>query len=137
LPDGEITEDDARESLRFLLEDWLVDVLTDTKGKLVVLSAVMSMIQRHLLPRRPAYLLTAGQRGGGKTTLCHMVTLASLGRLTSATAWSDSPAERRKSLFALLLTGVAAIVWDNLANGRSPARTSKEASPARPMVIAF
>ena len=68
----------------------------------------MTLIERPLLPERPAYFVTAGQRGGGKTTLINMITLAVLGRrAAAAAAWSWNDEERRKSLFAHLRQGVA------------------------------
>jgi hypothetical protein len=117
LAQGGITADDVREELRFLLDDWLVDVLTGGQGKLILVALCLSIIERHLLPERPAFLLAAGQRGGGKTTAIHMMVKAALGRMASATSWSTDPEERRKALFALLFAGVAVIVWDNLLTG--------------------
>jgi hypothetical protein len=117
LPQDKITAGDVRQETHFLLDEWLGDVLTDTKGKLVAIAMGLSIIQRHLLDARPAFLVTAGQRGGGKTTLIHMTVMAALGRMASAAAWSTEPEERRKALFAYFLQGVAALVWDNLPTG--------------------
>ena len=50
----------------------------------------MTLIERALLPERPAFFVTAGQRGGGKTTLVNMITLAVLGRRAAAAGWSDN-----------------------------------------------
>jgi hypothetical protein len=46
-----------------------------------------------------------------------MVSMAVLGELTAASAWSTSGEERRKSLLANLMTGVACITWDNVSSG--------------------
>ena len=117
IPRGDITEADVREAVTWLCDEWFVDVLTDRTGKLVAISVALSMIERHLLPARPAFLISAGLRGGGKTTLCHMLTLAVFGRMASAASWSESQEERRKALFSYFRQGVATLVWDNIRNG--------------------
>jgi hypothetical protein len=132
LPQGEITSDDVQREMRFLLDEWLGDVLTDAKGKLIAISMGLSIIQRHLLDQRPAFLITAGQRGGGKTTLIHMTVMAALGRMASAAAWSTEPEERRKALFSYFLQGVAAIAWDNLPTGTAIACAHIEESLTSP-----
>jgi hypothetical protein len=76
-------------------------------------------MERVLLPERPAFVITAGQRGGGKTTLTNMISLAVLGRRASAASWSESVEERRKAIFAYLREGPAMIAWDNLPRGAS------------------
>ena len=117
IPRGDITEADVRAAVRFLCDEWLVDTLTDRTGKMVAISAALSMIERHLLPARPAFLISAGQRGGGKTTLAHMLMLGVFGRMATAASWSESQEERRKSLFSYLRQGIAALTWDNIKNG--------------------
>jgi hypothetical protein len=117
VPRGQITEADVCEAMQFLCEEWLVDVLTDTTGKLIIIAACLSLIERHLLDKRPGFGITAGKRGGGKTTLAHMIFEAVLGRMATAAAWSDMPEERRKALLAYLLQGIAGLVWDNVKLG--------------------
>ena len=73
--------------------------------------------QRALLPERPAFFVTAGQRGGGKTTLVIMITLAALGRRAAAAAWSENSEERKKALFSYLRQSLACVVWDNIPRG--------------------
>jgi hypothetical protein len=134
LPAGEITADDVREAVRFLLDEWLVDVLAGRQGKLVFVALSLSIIERHLLPERPAFLVTAGQRGGGKTTAIHMAVKAVLGRMASATSWSTEPEERRKALFAHARDGVAVLAWDNLAAGTEIACPHIERSLTSPTI---
>jgi hypothetical protein len=86
-------------------------------GKSLVLMLCLSMIQRVLLKERPAWFVTAGHRGGGKTTLVLMVTMAVFGRMAAAAAWSDNEEERRKALFSYLRQGVATLCWDNIPRG--------------------
>jgi hypothetical protein len=119
LPAGPPTEEETRDALRFLLDEWLVDVALGPVGKAVAIMLAMTLIERPVLPERPAFFVTAGQRGGGKTTLISMITLAVLGRRAAAAAWSWKHEERRKALFAYLRQGVACLVWDNIARGSS------------------
>jgi len=103
--------------LKFLLDEWLVDVALDQTGKCLAILLALTLLQRALLPERPAFFVTAGQRGGGKTTLISMVIAAVLGRRPAAAAWSDNAEERRKALFSYLRQGVATLIWDNIPRG--------------------
>jgi hypothetical protein len=100
LPDGTPTEEEIKQSLKFLVDEWLVDVALDRVGKCVAILLALTLLQRALLPERPAFFVTAGQRGGGKTTLISMISAAVLGRRAAAAAWSDSVEERKKALFS-------------------------------------
>jgi hypothetical protein len=117
LPRGEITAKDVREAVRYLCEEWLIDVLTDLSGKLSVITLSLTLLQRHLLRTRPAFMISAGQRGGGKTTLAHMVFSATLGRMAAAASWSEHQDERRKAVFAYFMALIAGLIWDNIKNG--------------------
>jgi hypothetical protein len=117
LPTGEPTVDEIKEALRFLKDDWFIDVALDDAGKCVAIMLALTVLQRALLPERPAFFVTAGQRGGGKTTLITMIIAAVLGRRPAAAAWSDNAEERKKALFSYLRQSVAALVWDNISRG--------------------
>jgi hypothetical protein len=117
VPKGKPTEEEIEQSLNFLLDEWLVDVALDRVGKCVAILLALTLLLRVLLPERPAFFVTAGQRGGGKTTLISMIIAAVLGRRATAAAWSDSVEERKKALFSYLRQSVAALVWDNIARG--------------------
>jgi hypothetical protein len=114
---AECTDDAVAKAMRFLCDKWLCDVATDCAGKCVAVACALSIIERMLLPERPAYLIAAGQRGGGKTTLSHMISMAVLGTKAAAAAWSPNEEERRKALFAYLAAGVAFLLWDNIPLG--------------------
>ena len=111
--------DDAEvvEALRFLVDEWLCDVAAGFAGRVVLLAYALTIVERVLLPERPAFFVTAGQRGGGKTTVVTMVVAAVLGRRPPAAAWSPAAEERRKALLAYLGEGVATLVWDNIERG--------------------
>jgi len=104
-------------ALSFLVNEWLCDVATDFAGKCVLIALALSILERVLLPERPAFFVTAGKRGGGKTTALAMVILAITGKKPAAAAWSFSEDERRKALAAYLSEGLAAMVFDNIPLG--------------------
>jgi hypothetical protein len=112
----------------FLFDEWLVDVALNRTGKSIAIMLALTLIERALLPERPAFFVTAGQRGGGKTTLVNMITLAVLGRRAAAAGWSDDKEERKKALFAYLRQGVACLAWDNIARGSAIACPHIEAA---------
>jgi hypothetical protein len=95
----------------------LVDVALDRVGKCIAIMLALTLIERAVLEGRPAFFVTAGQRGGGKTTLVIMITLAALGRRAAAAAWSEKSEERKKALFAYLRQSLACLVWDNIPRG--------------------
>jgi hypothetical protein len=134
LPRGGITKDDVREAARWLCDEWQIDALADMTGKMVVINLAMTLIQRLLLAMRPAYLISAGLRGGGKTTLCHMLMMAVFGRMAAAASWSEIQEERRKSLFAHFRQGVASLVWDNIKNGAEIACPEVEKALTSPTI---
>jgi hypothetical protein len=117
VPDNPPSEQEIKEALTFLLDKWLVDVALDAIGKCVAVMLALTLLQRALLPERPAFFVTAGNRGGGKTTLVNMIVSAVLGRRAAAASWSDNTEERKKALFSYLRQSVAALVWDNIARG--------------------
>ena len=117
LPAEVPAEQTVREAVTFLFDEWLIDVALDRVGKATAIMLAMTLIERALLSERPAFFVTAGQRGGGKTTLVNMITLAALGRRAPAAGWSEDAEERKKALFSYLRQGVACLAWDNIARG--------------------
>ncbi|MBV8894132.1 MAG: hypothetical protein JO266_19540 [Acidobacteria bacterium] len=111
------TDDAVAEAMEYLTETWLCDVATDYIGKCILIAAALTIIERSLLPDRPAFWVTAGRRGGGKTTAITMILMAVTGLRPAAAAWSPNEEERRKALLAYLIEALAAIVWDNIPRG--------------------
>jgi hypothetical protein len=105
------------EAMRFLTDEWFCDVAADYAGKCILIAAALTILERLLLPERPAFFVTAGQRGGGKTTAANMIAIAVLGRRASAAAWSPNEEERRKAMLTYYGEGVPLIVWDNIPRG--------------------
>jgi hypothetical protein len=104
-------------ALRFLHDEWFVDVLTDFTGKMVLTTLGLTIIERVLLPERPGFIVTAGLPGGGKTTAIIMVVAAVTGLRPPAAAWSPSEEERRKALLSYFSQALAVLVWDNIPRG--------------------
>jgi hypothetical protein len=118
IPNCEACGDEAvAEAMRLLCDDWLVDVATDHAGKCVLIAKALTMIERSLLDQRPAWFVSAGTRGSGKTTTINMIVEAVTGSPAAASAWSPNEEERRKALLSYLMQGAAYILWDNIARG--------------------
>ena len=98
------TKEAVAEALRFLIEEWLVDVQTDFAGKCVAVAIVLTIIERSLLDQRPVFSVDAGKRGAGKTTLIKMLIAAATGLAAVAAAWTFNEEERRNANFCLLPT---------------------------------
>ena len=105
------------DAMELLINEWLVDVTASYADKCVLISCALTIIERVLLGEHSAFFITAGQRGGGKTTTLNMIGLAVLGMRAPAAAWSKQEEERRKALFSYLLEGMPFLVWDNIAKG--------------------
>jgi hypothetical protein len=106
-----------REAMEFLCDEWLCDVATDYTGKCILIAAALTLIERSLLPDRPAFFVTAGRRCAGKTTTLKMLIKAVTGDWPAAAAWSSNEEERRKALLSYFLSGVSYILWDNIVRG--------------------
>jgi hypothetical protein len=113
----ECDSDRVAKAMNFLTEEWLCDVSTTYAGKCVLIAAALTIIERTLFPERPDFYVTAGRRGGGKTTALTMLIVAVTGARPAAAAWTDNVEERKKALFGYLLDGVAYILWDNIQRG--------------------
>ncbi|SHN66588.1 hypothetical protein [Bradyrhizobium erythrophlei] len=110
-------KDHVVDAMQFLCEEWLVDVATTYAGKCILIAAAMTIIERSLFPERPAFWVTAGRRGGGKTTALTMLIMATLGLRPAAATWTPNEEERRKALLSYLMDGVPYILWDNVPRG--------------------
>jgi hypothetical protein len=114
---AECTPSAVADAMRFLTDEFLIDVSTDYIGKCELIAAALTIIERSVLAERPAFFVTAGRRGGGKTTALIMLLAAVTGVRPSAAAWSPNEEERRKSLLAYLMEALPAIIWDNIPRG--------------------
>ena len=92
-------------AVRLLCDDLLADVQTNEAGKATAIAMALTILQRHRLKERPAFMVNAAQAGSGKTTLVNMVAMAATGGRAAASAWSKDAEERRKALFSFFLSG--------------------------------
>jgi hypothetical protein len=120
------TSDAVAAAIAFLADEWLVDVPTDYRGKLKLIALATTILQRSVLPERPCFFVTAGQRGNGKSTAVTIIAVATLGQRVSAAAWSHSADERRKALLSYFGDGAPLICWDNIKRGATIACPSIE-----------
>jgi hypothetical protein len=111
------TNEDVRAALRFICDEWLVDVATDFSGKLTIVLLSLTLIQRALLEARPAFFVVAGRAKAGKTTVAQMCSVAIFGTAAPGANWSDSEEERRKTLFSFYRQGIPCVLWDNIKRG--------------------
>jgi hypothetical protein len=107
----------VREAMQFLTEEWLCDVLADYAGKCMAIAAPLTIIERMLLPERPAFFVNAGKAKSGKSTLIKMLIRAVTGIDAAAAAWSPNEEERRKAILTHFMYGAFYILWDNIARG--------------------
>jgi hypothetical protein len=117
IPTGRASGAAIEHAMRFLVDEWLIDVQTDYGGKCVLIALALTVIERPVFAERPAFFVTSGKRGGGKTTAINMIALATLGKRAAAMAWSRQEEERRKAIFAAFLQSVSLIVFDNISRG--------------------
>jgi hypothetical protein len=118
MPDPEDCDDAAvLEAMRYLCDVWLCDVNTTFAGKCITIAMALTLIERSLLDERPAFFVTAGRRGGGKTTLIIMLIMAVLGIKPIASAWSTNEEERRKALLSYFIHRSPYLLWDNIVRG--------------------
>src|SRR5262249_25122969 len=73
------TPDAVKAVMRYLVDEWLCDVATDYIGKCTIIAAALTVIERSLLPDRPAFFVTGGRRGSGKGTTLIMLIMAITG----------------------------------------------------------
>jgi hypothetical protein len=114
---GSVTDEHVERAIIFLTDNWLVDVATSYPGKCTIIASGLTIIERSLLDQRPAFFVTAGRRGGGKTTTLIMLIKGVTGIWPAAAAWSTNEEERRKALLSYFMYGVPYILWDNIARG--------------------
>jgi hypothetical protein len=77
-------EKNVQDAMNFLFDEWLVDVALDPIGKSIAIMLGANTSRTCAIAGATSFFVTAGQRGGGKTTLVHMITLAVLGRKAAA-----------------------------------------------------
>src|SRR5581483_2784342 len=80
----------------------------------VLISAILTGLQRRLLRSAPAHCFDAPMQGSGKSLLADCVSIIVTGREVASIACPEDKEELRKSLLASLLAGDAIINIDNV-----------------------
>lgn len=112
----------ARDRLLDLFEDFPFDGASSLANAVgLLITAVARPLIAGLVP---LFLITAPQRGSGKTLIVKLIGLIATGRLSAAMAWPRLEEEVEKRVLAKLRTGDPMLLIDNLHTGgalKSPA----------------
>lgn len=91
---------------------------------LVAVGALLTAMNRRVMPSAPGVAVLASRQSSGKTTLARIVHLAITGHDMPVTTLSESTEENKKHLFSMLRRSPEMVCFDNIADGftfRSPA----------------
>lgn len=105
---------DPQEALAFLMEPFGEFPWATEQDRAGFVAALLTAVQRRVLPSAPAMGLDAPVQGSGKTLLARCLAVLSTGESASVSAYVKDEAEIRKSLLAGLLDGSGALVVDNV-----------------------
>ena len=86
----------------------------DAADSSAMLAAVLTAVQRRLLPAAPLMAITAPTPGTGKTLLCESLAIIATARRASVLSLGHDDAESEKRLAGVLLAGDAVISVDNI-----------------------
>lgn len=113
---NEVTDDQARDALNFLMQPFK-DFRTATPvDKGVLLASILTAILRPVLKTAPAIAIDAPVQGTGKTYLAQCLGALATGKTPAAyphTSGRDDE-EVRKRITTVLVSGARVLVWDNI-----------------------
>lgn len=101
--------DDAMGLLRDLLKDF---PFVDGRSESATLAAILTAAIRPSLPTAPGFMVSANDRGSGKTFLCELI--GAFANVREVQKWPTRSEEQSKVLFSVLLEGRGGVVFDNL-----------------------
>jgi hypothetical protein len=107
------TRDDALAALRLFDDLVRCFPFVTPADKAVVLSAILTALDRHNMASAPLHGFSATAAGTGKSKLADIVSILATGRSCAVKAQSESEEELEKRLDADLLQGAAIITIDN------------------------
>jgi Domain of unknown function (DUF3854) len=110
------TKADAQAALQVLLEPFAQFPFASDADRSVHLAAILTAIQRRLLPACPLFAYSAPVMRSGKSLLARCVAIIATGHSAPATIVSREREEWRKVLGAILGEGHAIINFDNVAH---------------------
>jgi hypothetical protein len=121
VPDGEfpqIEDHPTREAARQAADD-LLDVVSDfpfvgPAHSSVWLATAETMVGRSAVPGCvPILAFDANTRGAGKSLLVDAASMIAYGNRLARKTWTDDDNEVRKTITAVAIEGVSAVLWDN------------------------
>jgi putative DNA primase/helicase len=113
-PPSKPTKKDAASAAGKLLALFDSFPFVDDSDKSAMLCAVLTAIQRRLLPAAPLMAITAPTPGTGKTLLCETLAIVATARRASVLSLGHDDAESEKRLAGVLMAGDAVISVDNI-----------------------
>jgi putative DNA primase/helicase len=113
-PPSKPTKKDAASAAGKLLALFDSFPFVDDADKTAMLCAVLTAIQRRLLPAAPLMAITAPTPGTGKTLLCETLAIVATARRASVLSLGHDDAESEKRLAGVLMAGDAVISVDNI-----------------------
>lgn len=108
------TIDDCRAALETLWRPFTEFPFVDLVDRSVMLTALLTAAVRPVLPTAPAFAFDAPIQGSGKSLLAACVSAMAGAAKPSVHPHTRDEDEIRKRLFAVLRSGVGAMVWDNV-----------------------
>lgn len=110
------TVEEARASLATLMAPFKDFPFMDASAKGAFLTALLTAVERPVLPTAPALAFDAPVQGSGKTLLARCIGYLAAGREpdTFPHTKSRDDEEVRKRLMSVLMMGATTLVWDNV-----------------------
>lgn len=110
------TVEEAQSALTTLMAPFTDFPFVDANAKGAMLAALLTAVERPVLPTSPALAFDAPVQGSGKTLLARCVGYLATGREpdTFPHTKSRDDEEVRKRLMSVLLMGATTLVWDNV-----------------------
>lgn len=114
--DKALSEDEVKQHLEWIYAPFVGFELAGNEDKSILYAAIFSAVIRQILPVCPAFAADAPMQGSGKTLLAQTIAIIASGKLPTAIPahGQQNDDEFRKRLFALLLEGEKACLFDNL-----------------------
>jgi hypothetical protein len=110
------TPEEAQAALTTIMAPFADFPFVDALAKGAMLAALLTAVERPVLPTAPAFAFDAPVQGSGKTLLARCVGSLAEGREpdTFPHTKSRDDEEVRKRLFSALMMGTATLIWDNV-----------------------
>jgi putative DNA primase/helicase len=111
---GNPSRDEARAALDVLVEPYAEFPFVAAEDKSVLAAAIITALQRRLLPSAPLFAFTAPTQRTGKSLLAETVAIIAIGRPAPAMAVSSDREEIRKAAAAASREGHSIVNLDNV-----------------------